>query len=67
MAGWCWAGSPGCLSPASRGSVHLYEGVPAERVNILPRTLRALGCELLIVTNAAGSLRPEIGPGAIMR
>ena len=48
-----------------QGRVHLYEGVPAEAVNILPRTLKALGCDILILTNAAGSLRPEIGPGAI--
>ncbi len=45
--------------------VHLYEGVPAAAVNVLPRTMKALGCEILILTNAAGSLRPEIEPGAI--
>jgi xanthosine phosphorylase len=48
-----------------QGRVHLYEGVPAAAVNALPRTLKALGCEILILTNAAGSLRPEIEPGAI--
>jgi xanthosine phosphorylase len=48
-----------------QGRVHLYEGVPAAAVNVLPRTLRALGCELLMLTNAAGSLRPEIEPGAL--
>ena len=48
-----------------QGRVHLYEGLPARAVNVLPRTLKALGCETLIVTNAAGSLRPEIEPGAI--
>jgi xanthosine phosphorylase len=48
-----------------QGRVHLYEGVPAAAVNMLPRTLKALGCEILILTNAAGSLRPEIEPGAI--
>ena len=48
-----------------QGRVHLYEGVPAAAVNVLPRTLKALGCEILILTNAAGSLRPEIEPGAI--
>jgi xanthosine phosphorylase len=56
------AGMPvACL----QGRVHLYEGVPAGAVNVLPRTLKALGCEILILTNAAGSLRPEIEPGAI--
>ena len=48
-----------------QGRVHLYEGVPAAAVNVLPRTLKALGCDILILTNAAGSLRPEIEPGAI--
>ena len=48
-----------------QGRVHLYERVPAAAVNVLPRTLKALGCEILILTNAAGSLRPEIEPGAI--
>ena len=48
-----------------QGRVHLYEGLPAGAVNLLPRTLKALGCEILILTNAAGSLRPEIAPGAI--
>jgi xanthosine phosphorylase len=48
-----------------QGRVHLYEGLPAAAVNPLPRTLKALGCEVLILTNAAGSLRPEIEPGAL--
>ena len=29
-------------------------------------TLKALGCDTLILTNAAGSLRTEVGPGEIM-
>ena len=48
-----------------QGRVHLYEGLPAAAVNALPRTLKALGCEILVLTNAAGSLRPEIEPGAV--
>jgi xanthosine phosphorylase len=48
-----------------QGRVHLYEGVPAGAVNLLPRTLKALGCEVLVLTNAAGSLRPDLGPGSI--
>jgi xanthosine phosphorylase len=48
-----------------QGRLHLYEGLPASALNLLPRTLKALGCEILILTNAAGSLRPEIGPGAL--
>ena len=30
------------------------------------RTLRLLGAEILVLTNAAGSLRPEAGPGSLV-
>ena len=57
------AGMPvACL----QGRVHLYEGVPAAALAVLPRTLKALGCELLILTNAAGALRPELIPGTVV-
>jgi xanthosine phosphorylase len=47
------------------GRRHAYEGDPgAMRVPI--RTLRALGAETLLVTNAAGSLRADVGPGRLM-
>ncbi|HEX5079940.1 MAG TPA: purine-nucleoside phosphorylase [Geminicoccaceae bacterium] len=49
-----------------QGRAHLYEGVPAGAVNVPMRTLKALGCEILVLTNAAGSLRPEIGAGTIV-
>jgi xanthosine phosphorylase len=49
-----------------QGRVHLYEGKPASASNVMVRTLRALGCETLIVTNAAGSLRPNVGPGSLV-
>ncbi len=62
LLGWL-AGVPvACL----QGRVHLYEGVPAVAVAILPRTLKALGCELLILTNASGALRPELAPGTVV-
>jgi xanthosine phosphorylase len=48
-----------------QGRVHLYEGVPASAVNVPVRTLKALGCDILVLTNAAGSLRTEIGAGSI--
>ena len=48
-----------------QGRVHLYEGKPASAANIMIRSLRALGCETLIVTNAAGSLRANFGPGSL--
>jgi xanthosine phosphorylase len=47
------------------GRKHAYEGDPAA-MRVPVRTLRALGAEALLVTNAAGSLRPEVGPGRLM-
>ena len=49
-----------------QGRVHVYEGKPASALNIMIGTLRELGCETLVVTNAAGSLRPEVGPGSLV-
>lgn len=49
-----------------QGRVHLYEGGPASAIKLPVRILKALGCETLIVTNAAGSLRGEIGPGSLV-
>lgn len=47
------------------GRKHTYEGDPAAmRVPI--RTLKAIGAEALLVTNAAGSLRADVGPGRLM-
>src|SRR6202008_694600 len=47
------------------GRKHTYEGDPAA-MKVPVRTLRALGAEGLGVTNAAGSLRAEVGPGRLM-
>jgi xanthosine phosphorylase len=49
-----------------QGRVHLYEGIPATAVIPMIRVLKGAGCDLLILTNAAGSLRPEVGPGSIV-
>lgn len=49
------------------GRVHLYEGHPASAVLPLVQVLRDIGCEVVLLTNAAGSLRPEVGPGRIVR
>jgi xanthosine phosphorylase len=48
------------------GRAHLYEGTSPAAVRVPIRTLRALGAEILVLTNAAGSLRPEVGPGSLM-
>jgi xanthosine phosphorylase len=48
------------------GRAHFYEGGdPAHRVTPV-RALRAAGAEVLVLTNAAGSLRTDLGPGRLM-
>lgn len=49
-----------------QGRVHLYEGRPAGDVAGLVGAIGELGCRVLVLTNAAGSLRPEVGPGALV-
>jgi len=49
-----------------KGRLHLYEGASYESVRTLVRMVKNLGTETLIVTGAAGSLRPDMGPGEIM-
>jgi xanthosine phosphorylase len=49
-----------------QGRAHLYEGVDHDLVRTPVRALRAAGAEILVLTNAAGSLRPELGPGRLM-
>ena len=44
-----------------QGRAHLYEGVGAAPLNTLVRTLKAVGCRALLLTNASGSLRPDLG------
>jgi xanthosine phosphorylase len=51
---------------ALRGRYHVYEGADGAAVATPVRTLKALGAEALVLTNAAGSLRPEIGPGSLV-
>ena len=49
-----------------QGRLHYYEGHPPAALALPVRTLQALGCRDLLLTNAAGSLRPEMGPGSLM-
>ncbi|MDD2228963.1 MAG: purine-nucleoside phosphorylase [Candidatus Cloacimonetes bacterium] len=50
-----------------QGRFHFYEGYAMEQVVYPTRVLAALGVKALIVTNAAGSLRLEFPPGAIVQ
>lgn len=49
-----------------KGRLHRYEGASYESIRLLVRIVRQLGAHTLIVTGAAGSLMPEVGPGEIM-
>jgi xanthosine phosphorylase len=49
-----------------QGRVHVYEGIGAAAMAVPIRALRRAGIEMLLVTNAAGSLRPDITPGRLM-
>jgi xanthosine phosphorylase len=49
-----------------QGRAHLYEGIEPAALAVPTRTARALGAEMIVVTNAAGSLRAELGPGRLM-
>ena len=48
------------------GRSHVYEGIEASAITTPIRTLKALGAEALLLTNAAGSLDPEAGPGSLV-
>jgi xanthosine phosphorylase len=49
-----------------QGRAHLYEGGPIEEIRTPVRWLKAAGAEILIQTNAAGSLQADVGPGSLM-
>lgn len=51
---------------ALRGRVHLYEGHPPARVVFGARLLARLGCEVVVLTNAAGGIAPNLGPGSLL-
>ncbi|MCO6459509.1 MAG: purine-nucleoside phosphorylase [Pirellulaceae bacterium] len=51
---------------ALRGRCHLYEGYSADQVALPVRVLHALGCRILIISNAAGGLNPRYEAGDIM-
>ena len=48
-----------------KGRVHAYEGRP-DAMAVPIRMAKAAGCETLYLTCAAGSLRPDMGPGSLM-
>jgi purine-nucleoside phosphorylase len=51
---------------AVAGRLHLYEGFDAASVGIPIQIMAALGVRVLILSNAAGGIRPDLTPGALM-
>ncbi|MFL6706926.1 MAG: xanthosine phosphorylase [Massilia sp.] len=49
-----------------KGRGHFYEGYGMGVMTAAVRTLKLLGCEMLFVTNAAGSLRAEADAGSLV-
>lgn len=49
-----------------QGRAHYYEEGEIFAMKAPIRTLHAIGCETLLLTNAAGSLRDAAGPGSVM-
>jgi purine-nucleoside phosphorylase len=49
-----------------RGRKHAYESGDASAMKGAIRSLAALGCHTLVLTNAAGSLVPAMRPGSLM-
>ncbi len=66
-AGELWLGRLGGQEVAVlSGRRHVYESGEVDAMKAALRTLRELGCEVLLQTNAAGSLHPAMPPGSLM-
>ena len=48
------------------GRWHVYEGIEGSAITTPIRTIHRLGAEMLLLTNAAGSLNPEAAPGSLV-
>jgi purine-nucleoside phosphorylase len=51
---------------AMEGRIHAYEGYPLKQITLPVRVMRALGAELLVVSNAVGGMNPYFTLGQIM-
>jgi purine-nucleoside phosphorylase len=66
-AGELWLGRIGAVEVAvMSGRRHTYESGDVAGMKLPLRVLQALGCSVLVQTNAAGSLDPAMPPGALM-
>jgi purine-nucleoside phosphorylase len=51
---------------AMEGRFHFYEGYTLKQITLPVRVMKALGCEVLIVSNACGGMNPQYGKGDLM-
>lgn len=49
-----------------QGRVHYYEGYSMDEVTFPVKVLQALGVKQVVITNAAGGIRPDFKPGDFM-
>src|SRR5439155_21010843 len=51
---------------AMEGRFHFYEGYTLQQITLPVRVMKALGCQVLIVSNACGGMNPQWAKGDIM-